>query len=99
MRAIERLVPLPMPDAEDAVRATLGAQGFGVLTENDVAATLAAKLGIERPPLKILGACKPHPWPIARSNSTRASACSCRATWCWSRPPAAPAWRPSIRTS
>jgi uncharacterized protein (DUF302 family) len=59
MKAIEVTTSLSMSDAEAAVRESLLAQGFGVLTEIDVAATLKNKLGIERPPMKILGACNP----------------------------------------
>ncbi|MDN5789930.1 MAG: DUF302 domain-containing protein [Micrococcales bacterium] len=52
-------VPRPYDATVEAVRAALGEQGFGVLTEIDIRATLAEKLGVEVAPHVILGACRP----------------------------------------
>jgi uncharacterized protein (DUF302 family) len=59
MESFQTIVPLSLADARRAVRDALATEGFGVLTEIDVAANLKASLGVDRAPLVILGACNP----------------------------------------
>jgi uncharacterized protein (DUF302 family) len=54
-----REVALTFSEARSRVTEALAAEGFGVLTEVDVAATFKRKLNLDSPPYVILGACNP----------------------------------------
>lgn len=57
--ALQRTVNLSYEEADRRVREALQQEGFGVLTEIDVRATLKQKLGVDFRRYEILGACNP----------------------------------------
>jgi uncharacterized protein (DUF302 family) len=62
--ALTTTVRRPFAETLEATRASLADQGFGILTEIDIQATLKAKLDVDVPPQVILGACRP---PLAHA--------------------------------
>ena len=62
--ALSTTVATSYDETVEAVREALQEQGFGVLTEIDLRATLKKKLDVDVPPQVILGACRP---PLAHA--------------------------------
>ena len=56
---LETKTTLSYEEAVQRCRDALAAEGFGVLTEIDIRATLKKKLGVDHAPYMILGACHP----------------------------------------
>jgi uncharacterized protein (DUF302 family) len=57
---IEKTIDAPFGTAIEKVTAALKDEGFGVLTEINVQATLKKKLDVDFRPYQILGACNPQ---------------------------------------
>ncbi|HSR40849.1 MAG TPA: DUF302 domain-containing protein [Longimicrobiales bacterium] len=55
----KRTLDLSLEEAEARIREELEKEGFGILTEIDVKATLKKKLDADFRPYRILGACNP----------------------------------------
>jgi uncharacterized protein (DUF302 family) len=57
------MLEMPFEDAVPRVKAAFKEQGFGILTDIDIKATLKEKIDVDVDPYIILGACNPDRSP------------------------------------
>ena len=56
---LSKMLRVPFEDAVTRTTVALKKEGFGIITQIDVKETLKAKIGVDFPPYRILGACNP----------------------------------------
>ncbi len=56
---LSKMLSVPFDEAVTRATDALKLEGFGILTEIDVSATLKMKIGVDYPAYRILGACNP----------------------------------------
>lgn len=56
---LSKMLSVPFDEAVTRATDSLKTEGFGILTEIDVSATLKTKIGVDYPAYRILGACNP----------------------------------------
>jgi uncharacterized protein (DUF302 family) len=56
---LSRILHLPFEEALSRATQALKAEGFGIISDIDVAGTLKQKIGVDYPAYRILGACNP----------------------------------------